>query len=159
MGGKYLNMSLNAKAIETLSVNAVKDSIAMSDFLEPFIADNDKEPSWDGFVYIYENKSHRKENIKGRLSVQVKGKECNDFSKEKISYPMTTVDLKNYLYDGGVILFVVYIGNGGLTRKIHYIELPPIKLRVVLTAAKNQKTKVLTLEEFPSDGNKKASIF
>ncbi|MDD4413451.1 MAG: hypothetical protein PHR14_02690 [Oscillospiraceae bacterium] len=45
-------MGLSAKAIEMLSTNAVKDSIAMSGFLEPFIADNDKEPSWDGHVYI-----------------------------------------------------------------------------------------------------------
>ncbi|MDD4413450.1 MAG: hypothetical protein PHR14_02685 [Oscillospiraceae bacterium] len=33
---------------------------------------------------------------------------------------MSTVDLKNYLYDGGIILFVVYIGGGGLIRKIYY---------------------------------------
>jgi len=152
-------MGLNAKAIETLSVNAVKDSIIMSDFLEPFIADNDKEPSWDGAVYIYERKNHKKENLRGRLSVQVKGKECNDFFQKEISYSMSTVDLKNYLYDGGVILFVVYIGVGGLTRKIYYIELSPIKLRLNLAAAKDQKTKTLKLKEFPTDDNKKATIF
>lgn len=45
-------------AIELFSVNAVKNSIAMSDFLSPFIADNDKEPSWDGFVYIYGEKGN-----------------------------------------------------------------------------------------------------
>lgn len=150
---------MNTKAIETLSVNAVEDSIAMSDFLEPFIADNDKEPSWDGDVYIYECNIHKKENLKGRLSVQVKGKECIDFSQEEISYPLSTVDLKNYLYDGGSILFVVYIGGGGLTRKIYYIELPPIKLRFILSTVKEQKTKTLKLKEFPTDNNKKATIF
>lgn len=152
-------MSLSAKAIETLSVNAVRDSIIRSDFLEPFIADNDKEPSWDGNIYIYESKNHKKDNLKGRLSVQIKGKECNDFTEDEISYPMSTADLKNYLYDGGIILFVVYINRSGLTRKIYYIELPPIKLRLTLAAAKDQKTKSLTLKEFPTDGNKKATIF
>lgn len=151
-------MSLNAKAIETLSVNAVKDSITMSDFLEPFIADNDKEPSWDGAIYIYGCKDHKKENLKGRLSVQVKGKECNDFSHNEISYPMSIIDLKNYLYDGGVILFVVYIGGGGITRKIYYIELPPIKLRLTLATVKDQKTKTLVLKQFPTDNNKKDTI-
>ena len=43
-------MPLNSKSIETLSVNAVKNSIVTSEFLDQFIADNDKEPSWDGFV-------------------------------------------------------------------------------------------------------------
>ena len=35
-------MSLNNKTIETLSVNAVKNSIITSELLEPFISDNDK---------------------------------------------------------------------------------------------------------------------
>ena len=43
---------MDRKAIETLSVNAVRDSVVVSDFLDQFIADNDKEPTWDGFVYI-----------------------------------------------------------------------------------------------------------
>ena len=43
-------MALGAKAIETLSVDAVKNSIVMSDYLDQFIAENDREPSWDGTV-------------------------------------------------------------------------------------------------------------
>lgn len=41
---------MDKKAIETFAVNAVRDSIVVSDFFDQFIADNDKEPSWDGFV-------------------------------------------------------------------------------------------------------------
>ena len=41
---------MDKKAIETLSVNAVKNSIVTSEFLDQYIADNDKEPSWDGAV-------------------------------------------------------------------------------------------------------------
>ena len=131
----------------------------MSGYLTPFINDNDKEPTWDGAVYIYKDKNCTKNKLKGRLPVQVKGKECKDLSKEEISYSMSVVDLNNYLDDGGAILFVVYIGNGGLCKKIYYIELPPIKLRVELNTAKGQKTKTLKLKEFPTDSNKKASIF
>ena len=46
---------LSKKAKETLSVDAVRDSIMMTDHLDQFIPDNDKEPFWDGAVYIYEN--------------------------------------------------------------------------------------------------------
>ena len=150
---------MNSIQIETFAVNAVKDSILMSDYLTPFINDNDKEPSWDGTVYIYKDKDCTKNNLKGRLPVQVKGKECDDLTKDEISYVMSVVDLNNYLDDGGAVLFVVYIGNGGLCRKIYYIELPPIKLRVELETANGQKTKTLKLKEFPTDSNKKASIF
>lgn len=150
---------MSKNAIETLSVNAVKNSIVMSEFLDQFINDNDKEPSWDGFVYIYGDKSKKKSKLKGRMPVQVKGTECDDHSKDVISFSMSTVDLRNYLYDGGCILFVVYIGNGGLTNKIYYIELTPLKLRTILEEAKGQASKSIKLTEFPYDNNKKATIF
>lgn len=152
-------MGLDSKAIETLSVNAVKNSIVMSEFLDQYITENDKEPSWDGFVYIYENRSKKKENLKGRMPVQVKGRECNDFSKSEISFPMASADLQNYLNDGGCILFLVYIGNGGIRNKIYYAELTPIKLRMLLSEAKGQGSKTVYLKEFPQDNDKKATIF
>ncbi len=150
---------MDNKAIETLSVNAVKNSIVMSEYLDQYIPDNDKEPSWDGAVYIYKSKSKRKSDLKGRMPVQVKGKECDDHSKREISYLMSTADLRNYLYDGGCILFVVYIGNKGLTTKIYYAELTPVKLRQLLEEAKNKNKKAIHLKEFPADKNKKATIF
>lgn len=152
-------MELDSKAIETLSVNAVKNSIVTTDFLDQFIAENDKEPSWDGFVYMYSNKSKKKSNFKGRMPVQVKGKMCDDHDKEIISYSMSTADLKSYLNDGGCILFVVYIGCVDLVTKIYYAELTPIKLRQILEDAYQQDWKSVKLREFPCDNNKKCTIF
>lgn len=152
-------MALDSKAIETLSVNAVKNSIVTSNFLDQFIAENDKEPSWDGAIYIYGDKSKKKSSLKGRMPVQIKGKECNDHSKKEISYSMSTTDLRNYLYDGGCVLFVVYIGNLGISHKIYYAELTPVKLRQLLEEAKKQKSKTVNLKEFPTEDNRKATIF
>lgn len=152
-------MALDKKAIETLSVNAVRDSIVMSDFLDQFIPDNDKEPFWDGGVYIYKSKQHTKENFKGRMPVQVKGKVCDDHSQDEISYQINTTDLRAYLTDGGAVYFVVYIGSKGLRKKIYYVELTPVRIRVILHAAKNQKSKAVKLKAFPTDGDKKATIF
>jgi len=150
---------MDKKAIETISVNAVRDSIVVSDFLDQFIADNDKEPSWDGFVYIYKSRSKKKDNLKGRLAVQVKGTENNDFSKEEISFSVSVADLNNYLYDGGVVFFVVYIGYGGLAKQIYYATLPPIKIRVLLSEAIGQKSKTIRLKKFPNAPNEKAMVF
>lgn len=150
---------MDPKAIETLAVNAVKDSVVVSDFLDQFIADNDKEPTWDGFVYIYSDKSKKKEKLKGRLPVQIKGTENDDFSKEEISFPVSTVDLNNYLCDGGAVFFVVYIGNNGASRQTYYAALPPIKLKIYLADAKEQKSKSIKLKKFPTDPNEKATIF
>ena len=152
-------MSLDRNAIETLSVSAVKNSITICDYLSPFITENDKEPSWDGAVYIYGDKTKTKDKLKGRMPVQIKGTECSDFSKDEITFSMSTIDLRNYLYDGGCILFVVYIGNCGLTNKIYYSELTPIKLRQLLSEADEQGSKVVPLKSFPYDNNKKATVF
>lgn len=143
------------------AVNAVKDSIAMSDFLSPYLNEKDKEPSWDGSVYIYRTKEHKNENLKGRLPVQVKGKECDTQGKEEISFPMSVTHLRNYLYDGGTVLFVVYISSDAQNKKIYYIELTPIKLRSILERAEKNDVKEpsLKLKEFPKDNNRKASIF
>ena len=43
---------MNSKAIETIAVNAIKDSVVTVDVLEPYITENDKGPSWDGYIYI-----------------------------------------------------------------------------------------------------------
>lgn len=152
-------MSLNNKTIEILSVNAVKDSIVTSDFLEPSIAENDKEPSWDGFVYIYEDKLKEKSKLRGRMPIQVKGKVFEDHSKKEISYSMLVSDLKNYLNDGGCILFVVYIGSEGLTKKIYYCELTPVKLIHLFSNINNQTNKTVKLKEFPLENNSKETIF
>uniref|UniRef100_UPI001106B1E8 DUF4365 domain-containing protein n=2 Tax=Anaerofustis TaxID=264995 RepID=UPI001106B1E8 len=152
-------MSLDKKTIETLSVNAVEESVVTSGLLDSYINENDKEPSWDGAVYIYKCKKKTKENLRGRMPVQVKGKECNDHSKKTISFSIPTVDLKNYLNDGGCMFFVVYIGNNGLTKKIYYDELTPIKLRQILSESKKQKNKSLHLKEFPVDNNEKNTVF
>lgn len=66
-------MLLDRKAIETISVSAVRNSIVTSPFLDQFIADNDKEPSWDGNVYIYEDTSKKKNKLK--VDCQFRSKE------------------------------------------------------------------------------------
>ncbi|RHV94754.1 hypothetical protein DXA91_15540 [Clostridium sp. OF09-10] len=49
-------MPLDNNSIETLSVNAVKNSIVMSELLAQFIADNDKEPhGMDLFIFMETN--------------------------------------------------------------------------------------------------------
>jgi len=148
---------MNKKQIEDLSVNAVRKSISLTDYLSPYINDNDKEPSWDGTVIIHSDKNCTKNDIK-RVLVQVKGKKCDDFSKSEISFPAETSDLRNYLNNGGIIYFVVYLKKDG-TEKIYYSTLTPVKLKKYLKNIGTQKSKNINLKEFPEDRNKKMNIF
>lgn len=145
--------------LEKIATASVKTSISITDELSSFINEGDKEPSWDGNIYIYANKDKRKESIK-RVPVQVKGKQSDDFSLDTIKYPITVVDLENYLNDGGVVFFVVYISKDGRDTKIYYSCLLPVKIRNILDR-NIKKNKKLSIEfnSFPEDNERKVSLF
>lgn len=51
---------MNTRTIELLAVNAVRESIALCDYMEPYLSDNDKTPSWDGEIFIYNKRDRKK---------------------------------------------------------------------------------------------------
>lgn len=108
---------MDSHTIETLAITAVKESIELSKYLSQFIAENDRGPSLDGYINIYNGKSKYKRDIIGRINVQIKGKISKDITREKISYPVSIDDLNTYLMVGGVLFFVVLISPDGLRKK------------------------------------------
>ena len=148
---------MDAKTIETLAVNAVKDSVVMCEYLDQFIADNDKEPSWDGHIYVYKQPSKTKEHLLGRIPVQIKGTQRHDFTNEKIRHSVAIIDLKTYLKDKGVLYFVVCISPEG-EKKIFYTALAPVKIRMILNGINNQNTITLDFIKFPNENRKKAKL-
>ena len=144
--------------LENIATAAVKDSISLTDTMSSFINDGDKEPVWDGHIYIYTDKSKKKDNIK-KIPVQVKGKKANNLRAEVINYSLGVSYLKDYLDDGGVFFFVVYVSNSGKEKQIYYAALLPIKLRIILSGVKEkQRTKSFELRKFPDDNDKKTMI-
>ena len=82
---------MDKKAIETLSVNAVRDSIVQCALLDQFIPDNDKEPSWDGHVYAYKNSSKRKEAF---LFRKIRPFICRNFRQNSIESAIIIADFQ-----------------------------------------------------------------
>ena len=144
---------MDQKAIETKAVNAVRDIIVDSDYLDQFIADNDKEPSFDGFVYAYSKPGKKKNDLIGRIPVQIKGtaqmKKTSD--APYINSSVLTSDLKNYMNDGGVMYFVVHMSADGRNKAIFYESLLPIKLMKLLKQAGEQSSITLKFKPFPHD--------
>ncbi|MGX7244727.1 DUF4365 domain-containing protein [Enterococcus quebecensis] len=145
---------MNAIDIELLSITDLKKVITLNEYLLPYINENDKEPSWDGTIIIFNEKGKQKKNLEGRVSVQVKGKASENLSEQTIKYAVEIVDLKNYLSDGGVIYFVIYINKLGESR-IYYAPLEPLKIRTYLSGTKkSQNTKTIQLKSLPKDQSK-----
>ncbi len=142
--------------VEELSVSGLITYIGKSNKLSPKIKLGDKELSWDGHIYIHEHENYSKESVK-RVAVQVKGRSCKKLSKRSISFTVEKSDLVNYLYDGGVIIFVVYVNEKGST-KIYFSKLHPVVIKRLLKEAHKQKTKSIELIEVPSDINRFETI-
>ena len=65
---------MDSAKIESKAVSAVETLIWEYDKLMPQINKDDKQPLWDGYIYIYNDSNHCNENMKGRVPLQVKGK-------------------------------------------------------------------------------------
>lgn len=143
--------------LEKIATATVAESISRTDTMSPFVNDGDKEPVWDGHIYIYANKQKKKENIK-RVPVQVKGKRTNSQDTDTITFPIEVAFLKDYLDNGGVMLFVVYISDDGSRKQIYYAALLPIKLRLILSNIGTQAKKSIELRKFPDSNEDKTTI-
>lgn len=143
--------------LEKLATSAVINTISSTDLLSAFINEGDKEPSWDGNIYIYENASKKKTGIK-KVPVQVKGTKNDNQEKNEINYAIKVSDLQNYLTDGGVAFFVVYVSSDGKRNKVYYAGLVPVKLILLLENHKDAKSISVPLQVFPDDNDLKVEV-
>lgn len=137
-------MTYNSNQIEQLSVNKITDIISRSNRLLPKIPIGDKEPEWDGHIYL----QSLNQKITGRVPVQVKGKTVKRIP-QKPSYSVSISSLQNYKSDGGVIYFVVYFMDG--ERYPYYAKLAPIDFKRYIRNAKGHYTTNIRLKELPID--------
>lgn len=131
-------MAKSSDKIEQAAVGCILDAFYDSERLTPHIPLGDKEPVWDGNIYIrHGNKGT------SRIPAQVKGKTVKKLPK-KFSYPISLVNLENYKRDGGVVYFVVFQVDG---QKFPYFRfLTPIELRRFIRLANGKKETSIPLE-------------
>ena len=144
--------------IEKLATSAVESSIEKTDRLSSFINSGDKEPCWDGNIYIHEGKNHTKKNIK-KVATQVKGKKVKPHEvSDTIKYRISADDLIAYMMNGGTMFFVVYIDERSKeTLQIYYAELLPLKIKGILSEVKG--SYLVSFQKFPTDNLLKTEIF
>lgn len=135
-------MTYNSRQIEQLSVNQITDIISRSNRMSPYVSIGDREPEWDGFIYL----QSLNQKVTGRVPVQVKGKTVKRIP-QKPSYPVSISSLQNYKRDGGIIYFVVYLLDG--KRYPYYAKLAPIDLKRYIHNAKGHNTINIRLKEIP----------
>lgn len=131
--GKYSNNQL-----EQISVGALNNTLfaATKKKVQTFISSNDKEPIWDGHIYVYKKEAtESNDDFITRLPVQVKATNVSKFSNKYHSYNIKKTSLEGYFNEGGVIYFVVEVkeSESGLPEtKIFYKVLIAAKIKEIL---------------------------
>ena len=142
--------NMNSHKIEMGAVLEVKQVVFRHELMADYINSNDKEPSWDGFIYIYKSEHFKVEEIEYKVPVQIKGK--NDESKlnrKSITFPVKFKHLRNYYRDGGILYVVVIITDDGEKKAIFYNSLTTVKLKDLLKGTEQkgpEKTKNIVLQ-------------
>lgn len=137
---------MDSNAIEAIAVNSVKRLFERSEVVSTFISQNDKEPLWDGHLYLYGSGGRKNENLRGRIPAQVKGKLMKAL-KNPLKYPVAITALKNYRRDGGIIYFVTQIV--GDAEYVFYKELSPVIIASILKTHKGKKEVSLSFSPMP----------
>ena len=139
---------------EKIATNHVELAISKAGHLVSHINSNDKEPSWDGDVEVYKKSGHvhAKADLILKVPVQVKGHIKPNLKKKSIKYSIQYSDLRNYLYVGGTIFFVVYFVKEDEHYTIYYVGLLPFDLKKMLKDYKGDfsKYKSIELKVFPT---------
>ena len=146
--------------LEKLATSAIEKEIAKTDLLSSFINSGDREPCWDGHIYIHEDKKKTKKNIK-KVAAQVKGKAVRTRdAKRTISYPISCDDLRTYMMNGGTVFFVVYLNKDtGDVLQIYYVSLLPVMVKKLLDEKKSRRTISVKFHKFPADNARKTELF
>lgn len=146
-----------------LGISFLQIALGKTDHLVAHINTNDKEPSWDGDVEVYSKAGHvhAKSDLLLKVPVQVKGNCKPNLKKKSIKYSIQYADLRNYLYVGGTIFFVVYVNDSGDRAAIYYVKLLPYDLKKYLKTYDGTpyKEKSIELKEFPKKKNDITDVF
>ena len=135
--------AVDTKAIEEKALNHFKSFIEDSKVISQFIADNDKEPCWDGHLYLYADGIKDKEHLQGRVPVQVKGTEVDRFVTKKWKYKLEKADLKAYLEEP-TFFIVCQVKKDSKDRMLFFRELlPDLVNKLLRDMGKNATRKTL----------------
>lgn len=146
----------NNRKTETLGVSYLSTFIDKHELLQSYFDRNDKTPVWDGEIHVLKSPSEKKDEILGKVPVQIKTtRQKKDVLK---SFSLDTRDLELYKPNGGVVLFVVWLNEDNGLRDIYYKSLPPLSIKNLLKKSKlkNKSTnrKKLSIEIFKLDEKK-----
>lgn len=137
------NQEKDRKAIEEKALLSFKEYIVDSKVISQYIPENDKEPFWDGHLYLFSNPHKSKEFFIGRVPTQVKGTEVKRFVTKKYKFQIDMVDLKAYLHEPTIYIVCQEKENSKERMLFYRCLLPETVKKIVNGHSKQDSVKVL----------------
>lgn len=147
---------------ELMAICKLKECLLQTKQIIPIINEVDKEPVWDGSLYVYEKEGivDNKKSLIDMIPIQVKGTCTGNIKNSKISYPIRTDDLKKFKSNGGALYFVVVLSKSGKKFSVFYKTLLPFDIVSIMSGKENQSTISVTMNNLDIDNKvKMISIF
>ena len=145
----------DSKAIEDRGAIEVIRYFEISKVVGAYIPIGDREPFFDGHLYLYNGGKRDNDHYTGRVAAQVKGKDLLEFKDGVFSYQIEMTDLKAYLHEG-VAYFVVQ--EVGRKKRLFYKLLTPLELRTIISEKASQDSVSVRLERLYDRDLKKVEI-
>lgn len=142
--------AIDTKAIEDKALNHFKSFIEDSKVISQFIADNDKEPCWDGHLYLYADGIRDKEHLQGRVPIQIKGTEVGRFVTKKWKFKLEKADLKAYLEEP-TFFIVCQVKKDTKERMLFFRELLPDLVNKLLRDMGKNATRMTLFHPLTED--------
>ena len=137
------NTEIDNKAIEEKALNYFKTFIEDSKVISQYLDEDDKEPCWDGHLYLYSEGKRDKDHLQGRVPVQIKGTEVKHFVTKKWKFKLFKNDLQAYLNEP-TFFIVCKVKKDSKERKLFYRELlPGLVNRLLKDMGKNESRMTL----------------
>ena len=131
-------------------MNHFKSFIEDSKVISQFIADNDKEPCWDGHLYLYADGIRDKEHLQGRVPIQIKGTEVGRFVTKKWKFKLEKADLKAYLEEP-TFFIVCQVKKDSKERMLFFRELLPDLVNKLLRDMGKNATRMTLFHPLTED--------
>lgn len=118
--------------VEALAVSKISNMIARCPHLQAYISTNDKTPFTDGYIDLYQGLRRAKEDWKGRVPVQVKGRTRAAKKGTGQNHGISRTELLAFQNDSGVLYFVVAIDPKTSHETPYYALLSPFTIQAIL---------------------------
>lgn len=138
----------NSTKIEKKAITQLDLYLEDSQVIDPFVREKDKEPIWDGHLYLYKDRIFDNAHLVDRVSVQVKGHEVDAIKEKDFKYRMEKCELDAFLNDP-VVYIVCQIQRGSKGRKLFYRCMLPEYIKHIRRGKESQGSFSVPMKPMP----------